>query len=85
MSIDLKLPKASESVTVKYRLPKDIAEEFGLYVKAAQSQMPNADESLVLETLLKQHMKKDRSFRAWLKTTQINQNMADQKEIETIA
>jgi len=85
MSIDLKLPKASESVTVKYKLPKDIAEEFSLYVKAAQSQTPNADESLVLETILKQHMKKDRSFRAWLKGIQVNQDTTYKKEVETIA
>ena len=70
MSIDLKLSKPSEFVTIKYRLPKDIADEFTLYVKAAQEQMPDADDALVLSTLLRHHMKKDRAFRGWLKKSQ---------------
>ncbi len=68
MSIDLKLPSAEESIVVKFKLPKDVADAFQLYVQAAQEQTANADESLVLATLLRHHIKKDRGFRDWLKS-----------------
>lgn len=68
MSIDLKLPTTEESVTVKFKLPKDVASAFQLYVQAAQEQNPSADDSLVLATLVRHHIKKDRAFRNWLKS-----------------
>ncbi len=82
MSIDLKIPKTSESVVVKYKLPKDVADEFELYVKAAQSESPEADESLVLATLLAYHMKRDRGFRAWLKTYSGSSNDSQQFDLK---
>ena len=67
MSIDLKIPQAEESVIARFKLPKDVMDAFQFYVLPAQEQAPNADESLVLWTLLSHQLKKDRGFKDWLK------------------
>lgn len=64
--IDLQIPVTGEPVKRTYRLPKELSEEFDLYLEAAQLKQPGADESAVLEAILRSHMKKDRGFRSWL-------------------
>jgi len=54
---------AGEPVNRKFRIRKEVADEFGLYVKAAKDKTPGADESLVLEAILKNHFRKDKGFR----------------------
>ena len=46
--IDLDIQVQSEPVTRRFRLRKEVSEEFDLYVKAAQEKTKGADESLVL-------------------------------------
>ncbi|NTV06844.1 MAG: hypothetical protein HGA59_10140 [Chlorobiaceae bacterium] len=57
----------SEPVTRKFRIKKEVSDEFNLYIKAAQEKAQGADESLVLEAILKNHLKRDKGFRAWMK------------------
>ena len=64
--IDLDIQVQSEPVNRRFRLRKEVSEEFDLYVKAAQEKRKGADESLVLEAILKNHLKRDKGFRAWL-------------------
>ena len=64
--IDLDIQVQSEPVTQRFRLRKEVSEEFDLYVKAAQEKTKGADESLVLEAILRNHLKRDKGFRAWL-------------------
>ena len=64
--IDLNIQVQSEPVTRRFRLRKEVSEEFDLYVKAAQEKTKGADESLVLEAILRNHLKRDKGFRAWL-------------------
>lgn len=68
MGIDLQLPKRNEPVSVKFRIPADIAAEFDMYVKAAQDGYEDEiDRDMVLQAILQKTLKKDRSFRSWLK------------------
>jgi hypothetical protein len=64
--IDLDIHVQSEPVTRRFRLRKEVSEEFDLYVKAAQEKTKGVDESLVLEAILRNHLKRDKGFRAWL-------------------
>ncbi len=64
--IDLDIQVQSEPVTRRFRLRKEVSEEFDLYVNAAQEKTKGADESLVLEAILRNHLKRDKGFRAWL-------------------
>ena len=65
--IDLDIQVQSEPVNRKFRIRKEVLDEFDLYVQAAQEKTPGANESLVLEAILKNHFKKDKGFRVWLK------------------
>jgi hypothetical protein len=67
MAIDLQLPDINEIVKRRFNIPKNISDEFDLYVAAAREQQPSVDESLVIQVILDKHLKKDRSFRSWLK------------------
>lgn len=64
--IDLEIQVQSEPVTRKFRIRKELSKEFDLYVKAAQEKSSGADESLVLEAILRNHFKRDKGFKAWL-------------------
>ena len=72
--IDLDIQVQSEPVNRKFRIRKEVADEFELYVKAAQEKTPGADESVVLEAILKNHFKKDKRFRSWLKAQRSENN-----------
>ena len=65
--IDLEIQVQSEPVTRKFRIRKEVSEEFDLYVQAAREKTTGADESLVLEAILQNHFKRDKGFRAWVK------------------
>lgn len=68
MGIDLQLPKRNEPVSMKFRIPANIAEEFDLYVAAAQDGYGDEiDRDMVLQAILQKALKKDRTFRSWLK------------------
>lgn len=67
MAIDLTLPEINELVKRRFTIPKNISDEFDLYVEAANEQQPGIDESLVLQAILDKQLKRDRSFRSWLK------------------
>jgi hypothetical protein len=64
--IDLEIQVQSEPVTRKFRIRKELSDEFDLYVQAAQEKTPGADESLVLEAILRNHFKRDKGFRVWM-------------------
>ena len=64
--IDLEIQVQSEPVTRKFRIRKDVSDEFDLYMNAAQGKTPGVDESLVLEAILKNHFKRDKGFKAWM-------------------
>ena len=64
--IDLEIKVQTEPVTRKFRIRKEVSGEFDLYVKAAQEKTKGADGSLVLEAILRNHLKRDKGFRAWL-------------------
>jgi len=64
--IDLEIQVQSEPVTWKFRIRKELSDEFDLYVKAAQEKTPGADDSLVLEAILRNHFKRDKGFKAWM-------------------
>lgn len=74
MAIDLLLPEVSENVKRKFIVPKPISDEFDLYVAAAREQAPGVDENMILQAILEKHLRKDRSFRAWLKVNSRNDN-----------
>jgi hypothetical protein len=65
--INLDIQVQSEPVSRKFRIRKEVSDEFDLYVKAAQEMTKGADESLVLEAILRNHLKRDKGFRAWMK------------------
>jgi hypothetical protein len=58
----------SEPVSRKFRIRKELSDEFDLYVQAAQEKTPGADESLVLEAILRSHLKRDKGFKAWMQS-----------------
>jgi hypothetical protein len=64
--ITLQIQVKSEPVTRRFKLSKEVSDEFDLYVRAAMEKMPGADESLVLEAILTNHFKKDKGFRVWM-------------------
>ena len=64
--IDLEIQLQSEPVSRKFRIRKEVSNEFDLYAQAAQEKTPGADESLVLEAILRSHFKRDKGFRAWM-------------------
>jgi len=66
--IDLEIQVQSEPVSRKFRIRKEVSDEFDLYVKAAQEKTPGADESLVLQAILGSHFKRDKGFRAWMQS-----------------
>lgn len=73
MGIDLQLPKRNEPVNMKFKIPADVAEEFDLYVEAAQDgHEDEIDRDMVLQAILQKTLKKDRSFRSWLKARRKN-------------
>jgi len=76
--IDLDIQVRSEPVNRKFRIRKEVADEFDLYVKAAKDKTPGADESLVLEAILKNHFRKDKGFRVWLKEQRDERDSADE-------
>jgi len=65
--IDLDIQVQSEPVTRKFRIRKELSDEFDMYVQAAREKTPGADESVVLEVILKNHFRKDKGFRAWMR------------------
>jgi len=65
--IDLEIQVQSEPVSRKFRIRKELSDEFDLYVQAAREKTPGADESLVLEAILRNHFKRDKGFKAWVK------------------
>jgi hypothetical protein len=69
--IDLEIQVQSEPVTRKFRIRKEVSEEFDLYMKAAQEKTPGADESLVLEAILRNHFKRDKGFKAWMQNRDV--------------
>ena len=72
MAISLQLPERIEPVTKKFKIPSNIAEEFDLYVQAAQESQPDVDADIVIQAILEATMKKDRDFRSWLKKKRKN-------------
>jgi hypothetical protein len=64
--IDLEIQVKSEPVIRKFRIRKELSDEFDLYVQAAREKTTGADESLVLEAILRSHFKRDKGFRAWM-------------------
>jgi len=66
--IDLEIQVQSEPVTRKFRIRKEVSELLDLYVKAAQEKSSGADESLVLEAILRNHFKRDKGFKAWMQS-----------------
>jgi hypothetical protein len=64
--IDLDIQVQSEPVTRKFRIRKELSEEFDLYVQAAQEKTSGADDSLVLEAILRNHFKRDKGFKSWM-------------------
>ncbi len=64
--IDLEIKVQSEPVTRKFRIRKEVSDEFDQYVKAAQEKAQGAEESLVLEAILRNHFKRDKGFKAWM-------------------
>ncbi len=70
MSIDLKIPKKTATESMKFKLPQPLVEKFQLYVQAAQDQVPDCDESIVLAEILKTHIAKDKSFKKWCQQRQ---------------
>jgi hypothetical protein len=67
MAIGLKIPKKNDDVLLRIRLPKDLSDQLDLYVKAAKDQNRDADQSMVLQAILKSQFKKDREFTEWVK------------------
>jgi hypothetical protein len=67
MAIGLKIPKKIDDVLLRIRLPKDLSDQLDLYVKAAKEQNRDADQSMVLQAILKSQFKKDREFTEWVK------------------
>jgi hypothetical protein len=74
--INLDIQVQSEPVIRKFRIRKEVSDELDLYVKAAQEKTQGADESLVLEAILKNHLKRDKGFRAWMKLNRDAQRQA---------
>lgn len=66
--ITLQIQVKSEPVTRRVKLSKEVSDEFDLYVKAAMEKTPGADESLVLEAILKNHFRKDKGFKVWMQS-----------------
>jgi hypothetical protein len=64
--ITLQIQVKSDTVTRRVKLSKEVSDEFDLYVTAAQELAVGVDESLVLEAILKNHLRKDNGFRAWM-------------------
>ncbi|ACF47347.1 hypothetical protein Paes_2356 (plasmid) [Prosthecochloris aestuarii DSM 271] len=75
--IDLSLPVLKEPVKRCFRIPGDLSDEFELYVEAARQKEPAADESVVLEAILRSHLKRDRGFRSWLQKRRRAQKQED--------
>jgi len=69
--IDLEIQVQSEPVTRKFRIRKEVSDEFDMYVKAAQEKTPGADETLVLEAILRNHFKRDKGFKAWMQSRDV--------------
>ena len=67
MTLKLSLPEAQRLVRRKFLLPSTISRDFDLYVEAARVERPDADENMVLETILETWFRKDRGFRGWLR------------------
>jgi hypothetical protein len=67
MAIGLKIPKKIDDVLLRIRLPKDLSDQLDLYVAAAKEQNRDADQSMVLQAILKSQFKKDREFTEWVK------------------
>ena len=66
MPIDLQICVAGESVPRRYKIPQTLSEKLDLYIEAAREQYPEVDESIIMEAIIGKHLKKDRSFNAWL-------------------
>lgn len=66
MPIDLQICVAGESVPRRYKIPQTLSEKLDLYIEAAREQYPEVDESTIMEAIIGKHLKKDRSFNAWL-------------------
>ena len=64
--IDLEIQVQNEPITRKFRIRKEVSEQFDLYVQAAQEKSKGADESLVLEAILRNHFRRDKGFKAWM-------------------
>lgn len=65
--IDLDIQVQSEPVSRKFRIRKEVSDQFDRYVQAAREKSPGVDKSLVLEAILERHFKRDRGFRAWVR------------------
>jgi hypothetical protein len=66
----------SEPVVRKFRIRKEVSDALDLYVKIAQENIRGAEESLVIEAILKNHLKRDKGFRARMKQNRDAQNQA---------
>ena len=67
MAIDLKIPEKIDYVLLRIKLPVELSKELDLYVESAKEQNRDADQSMVLEAILKSQFKKDKEFLSWVK------------------
>ena len=80
MAVAKKFTPPSEKKKIKFDISSHVLEELELYVKCGQEEYSWLTMDIVIEQLLEDTLKKDRSFRSWLK----NQKKAKKNKTEEI-
>ena len=66
MSTSLNIVVDAEKSKLNFNIPKDTADEFEMFVEAAQEQNPKATKNDVLAAILKHHLGRDKAFKKWV-------------------
>ena len=67
MSVSLSFTPTPEKKKLRVDMSEDVLQELELYLEAAREDYPWLTLDIVVEQLLGDALKKDRSFRTWLK------------------
>ena len=67
MSVSLSFTPTPEKKKLRVDMSEDVLQELELYLEAAREEYPWLTLDIVVEQLLGDALKKDRSFRTWLK------------------
>lgn len=68
MAISLKLPTVSKKQKTTFLLSSETLATLKQYVEAARADAPHCDESIIVETILDHHFRRDKDFQKWLKS-----------------